>query len=132
MVLFEACTSLQRVQLSSRLLKVSDAATFSLAHSCKQLLSFKMTRRMTDASLAALAGGNCPLLEELDCRHCPVGETAVLSLLSHCPNLRRVQLPQLPRLAGLLGGTHWSSVPTEVQVTDGMQQVLSVELSCCG
>jgi hypothetical protein len=87
------------LRLSSKLLKVTDQATAHLARHCPRLHHYKMTRCMTDASLAALAAG-CKQLVVIDMRRCSgISEGGLLALLAGCGELRRLLLPPSLRLS---------------------------------
>lgn len=84
---------MQHVRLSGKLLKVTDITTAALAAHCPHLRSFKMTRGMSNASLALLAA-RCARLEVVDMRHCSqLREEGLLQLLGGCSRLQRLLLP---------------------------------------
>lgn len=102
MVLFEAATRLTAVQLSSRLLKVTDASGTCLAAHCPLLNTVKLTRAMGDATLVALAR-SCPSLHKLDLHRSTGASTdGVAAVLDACTELCTVVLPSELQLGQLL------------------------------
>ncbi|KAF6258136.1 hypothetical protein COO60DRAFT_1460810 [Scenedesmus sp. NREL 46B-D3] len=105
-VLFDSCKQLTHVQLSSKLLKVTDCSGASLAANCPHLTSAKLTRAMTDATIRQLAL-SCKHLRELDLhRSCSVSCEALQGLLEACPQLSKLVLPQQLEVGSMMQAMH--------------------------
>ncbi len=111
-------------KLSSKLLKVTDAAGASLAAHCPRLRSLKMTRCMTDVTLRQLAR-SCRSLEVVDARRCrDVSADGVLALLGGCPALQRLLLPVTLALGQAVSHLPRCQLQVQVEEEEVLQQTL--------